>query len=75
MTAIVVNTVFLCVDNYGKDETLTNVLDIANLVFVIIFTIEMILKIVAYGFKYYWHVNWNKFDFVIVMMSLIAIDE
>lgn len=35
----------------------------------------MILKITAYGFKYYWHVNWNKFDFVIVIMSLVAINE
>lgn len=45
------------------------------MVFVIIFTFEMILKIVAYGFKYYWHVNWNKFDFIIVWMSLITISE
>jgi len=36
---------------------------------------EMILKITAHGFKYYWHVNWNKFDFIIVIMSLIAIDD
>lgn len=35
----------------------------------------MSLKITAYGFKYYWYVNWNKFDFIIVMMSLIAMDE
>ena len=35
----------------------------------------MVLKITAHGFKYYWHVNWNKFDFIIVIMSLIAIDE
>ena len=35
----------------------------------------MVLKITAYGFKYYWHVNWNKFDFIIVIMSLAAIDE
>jgi len=35
----------------------------------------MIFKITAYGFKYYWHVNWNKFDFIIVILSLIAFDE
>jgi len=50
-------------------------LDRANLSFVIFFTLEMSLKITAYGFKYYWYVNWNKFDFIIVMMSLIAMDE
>lgn len=35
----------------------------------------MILKITAHGFQYYWHVNWNKFDFIIVILSLVAIDE
>jgi hypothetical protein len=35
----------------------------------------MVLKITAHGFKYYWHVNWNKFDFIIVIMSLVAINE
>jgi len=43
--------------------------------FVVFFTFEMVLKITAHGFKYYWHVNWNKFDFIIVWMSLIAFDE
>jgi fumarate reductase subunit C len=42
--------------------------------FVVIFFIEMILKITALGFTYYWHVNWNKFDFIIVLMSLVALD-
>jgi len=35
----------------------------------------MALKITAYGFMYYWHVNWNKFDFIIVVMSLVAVNE
>lgn len=47
----------------------------ANLVFVVFFTVEMVIKITAYGWKYYWYVNWNKFDFIIVMLSLIAVDE
>ena len=75
MTAIVVNTLFLCIDYYDKPDKLAKILDTANTTFVIIFTLEMILKITAHGFRYYWHVNWNKFDCIIVIMSLIAIDE
>jgi hypothetical protein len=30
---------------------------------------------VGFGFKYYWYVNWNKFDFIIVFFSLISINE
>lgn len=75
MAAIVVNTVFLCIDYYHKGPELAKILDEANLVFVVVFTIEMVIKITAYGWKYYWYVNWNKFDFIIVMLSLIAVDE
>jgi voltage-dependent calcium channel L type alpha-1D len=75
MTAIVINTLFLCIDYYGKSDSLLYILDTANLFFVIIFTCEMALKITAYGFMYYWHVNWNKFDFIIVVMSLVAVNE
>lgn len=75
MTAIVINTLFLCIDHYHKGPDLIKTLDLANYAFVIIFTFEMIIKITAYGFRYYWHVNWNKFDFIIVIMSLVFIDE
>jgi hypothetical protein len=66
MGAIVINTVFLCIDYYQKGPELSKVL---------LYAIEMTLKIVAYGFSYYWHVNWNKFDFIIVILSLAALDE
>ena len=75
MTAIVINTVFLCIDYHGKSDELAGILENANWIFVIFFTGEMIIKLTAYGMKYYWYVNWNKFDCIIVMMSLIALDE
>jgi len=75
MTAIVINTLFLCADYYGKGEKLTEILSQANLSFVVFFAIELTLKITAYGFKYYWYVNWNKFDFIIVILSLVALEE
>lgn len=37
-----------------------------------IFLLEVVIKITAYGFTYYWHVNWNKFDFIIITMSIIV---
>lgn len=75
MTAIVVNTVFLCIDYANKPPELADVLDIANSTFVVIFALEMLLKITAHGFTYYWHVNWNKFDFIIVITSILAVNE
>ena len=75
MMAIVINTLFLCIDYHQKSAELEKSLEQANMTFVVFFTFEMILKITAHGFKYYWHVNWNKFDFIIVWMSLIAFNE
>lgn len=75
MAAIVINTLFLCIDYYGKSDELNRILEQSNNSFVVFFTLELILKITAYGFKYYWYVNWNKFDFIIVILSLVAIDE
>merc|ERR1719454_2381201 len=75
MFAILVNTLFMCIDYHQKSYELELVLLVANLVFVIFFTVEMVVKLTAYGWKYYWYVNWNKFDFIIVMFSLAAIDE
>lgn len=75
MLAIVINTVFLCMDHSGKTPELARILESANLVFVAIFALEMVFKIIGYGFKYYWYLNWNKFDFIIVIMSLIAVNE
>ena len=50
MTAIVINTGFLCIDYYGQPPVLDRVLEIANYTFVSIFTFEMILKVTAHGF-------------------------
>jgi hypothetical protein len=75
MVIIIANTIFLCLDSYGKSDAFSSILYISNISFVSFFTLEASLKIIAYGVTYYWHVNWNKFDFCIVLMSLIVIDE
>jgi hypothetical protein len=40
--------------------------------FVLIFFMEAVVKISSFGFTYYWHVNWNKFDFIVVILSLLG---
>lgn len=72
---IAFNTFFLTIDYHQKSDSLAELLVDMNVFFVIFFTAEVILKITAYGWKYYWYVAWNKFDFIIVMMSLLAVDE
>ena len=75
LLAIVLNTSFMCADRYGQSSEVEDMMNKSNYFFVGFFTIEMVLKITAYGFNYYWYVNWNKFDFIVVILSLVAVDE
>lgn len=36
----------------------------------IIFLVEMLMKIWAWGFKHYWRDGWNRMDFILVTMSI-----
>lgn len=75
MAAITLNTLFLCLDYYGKSPELDKALFESNFFFCMFFTVELLLKMLAYGFNYYWYVNWNKFDMVIVFSSLLTLDD
>ena len=44
-----------------------------DLVFIIIFTIEAVLKITGYGWYVYFASTWNKFDFFIVVAGIISL--
>ena len=46
-----------------------------NIVFVSIYSLEAALKIFAFGIRYYWLDSWNKFDFIIVIISIISLDQ
>lgn len=72
---IALNTLFLCMDYYNAPPSYSNILEIGNTIFIAIFTFEAAFKLIAHGPKFYFLENWNKFDFVIVILSLIALDE
>ena len=57
---------------YGAPADYLNVLVMFNYVFVGIFTVEAILKLLGLGPRYYFYIDWNKFDFAIVVISLLA---
>jgi len=53
------------------DTKITDVVEVINLIFAIIFTLEAALKIFALR-KHYFEEGWNNFDFIIVIGSWIA---
>uniref|UniRef100_A0A1I8GVU8 Voltage-dependent L-type calcium channel subunit alpha n=1 Tax=Macrostomum lignano TaxID=282301 RepID=A0A1I8GVU8_9PLAT len=70
---IMLNTIALAMKFEGQPETYSSVLDYFNMLFTAIFTIEFILKLVAFSFRNYFSDLWNVLDFVIVLGSYIDI--
>jgi hypothetical protein len=75
MLVIALNTLFLCLDFHGAPFGLAKTVEIGNIIFVSIFGIEAVLKLLGLGLRYYFLDTWNKFDFVIVLLSILAMDE
>ena len=71
MIIIFLNMIFMLLTYDGCHENLTNVLRIINYLFTSIFIAECVLKLFAYGIKAYFYVSWNKFDFFIIVISII----
>jgi len=67
---ILLNTFMMCLQHRGIDPTFNFILKIFDYVFVGTFVMEAFLKISANGFIVYWRNNWNKFDFVVVLISM-----
>ncbi|XP_059560204.1 sodium channel protein type 7 subunit alpha isoform X1 [Myotis daubentonii] len=67
---IILNICFLAMECYPMSETTSSVLRIGNLVFIGIFTTEMIFKIIAMHPYGYFQVGWNIYDSIIVFLGL-----
>lgn len=70
-SCIISNTIVLSLDRYPMDETQQYILDYLNLVFTLLFTIEMLIKLIGYGIKTYFNDAFNLFDCVIVVSSIV----
>ena len=68
---IIGNTITLAAYTYDQSDLQTDVLEVFNEFFTWTFLLEMILKIIGLGFHNYRKDNYNLFDAVIVIISLI----
>ncbi|NP_446325.1 voltage-dependent L-type calcium channel subunit alpha-1S [Rattus norvegicus] len=70
---IMLNTICLGMQHYNQSEQMNHISDILNVAFTIIFTLEMILKLIAFKPRGYFGDPWNVFDFLIVIGSIIDV--
>ncbi|KAJ3614950.1 hypothetical protein NHX12_018519 [Muraenolepis orangiensis] len=73
MIAILINTVSMGIEHHQQPVQLTNVLEICNIVFTSMFSLEMILKVTAFGSFNYLRNPYNVFDGTIVIISVCEI--
>jgi len=66
------NVVQMALGYEGQPASVDLFLQLTNYVFTAIFICEAVLKLTAYGFSYF-KTMWNKFDFFIVITSIIDI--
>eukprot|EP01062_Namystynia_karyoxenos_P015967 TRINITY_DN1582_c0_g3_i1.p1 TRINITY_DN1582_c0_g3~~TRINITY_DN1582_c0_g3_i1.p1 ORF type:complete len:2340 (+),score=847.86 TRINITY_DN1582_c0_g3_i1:111-7130(+) len=68
---IFINTVLLAIEHHGQPDSLTQFLDISNVVLTMVFTGEMLLKLMASGFRGYLEDRFNILDGSVVLVSLV----
>lgn len=70
---VFLNTSCVAVEHYGQPQWLTDFLFYAEYVFLVMFIIEMCLKMYALGVKTYFESSFNKFDFFVVVGSIFEV--
>eukprot|EP00659_Diplonema_papillatum_P022930 gene22930-35140_t len=68
---IMFNTGMLAAEHHNQPQTMTDINDVANVVLTQIFTLEMVLKLMASGFRGYTSDAFNVLDGCVVIMSQV----
>ncbi|XP_068589785.1 voltage-dependent L-type calcium channel subunit alpha-1D isoform X4 [Cebidichthys violaceus] len=70
---IILNTLCLAIQHHGQSHLFNYAMDILNMVFTGVFTVEMILKLIAFKPRGYVGDAWNIFDALVVFGSVVDI--
>uniref|UniRef100_A0A671XB20 Calcium voltage-gated channel subunit alpha1 H n=1 Tax=Sparus aurata TaxID=8175 RepID=A0A671XB20_SPAAU len=70
MIAILINTMSMGIEYHEQPQELTDILEISNMVFTSLFSLEMVLKMLALGLFGYIKNPYNGFDSIIVIISV-----
>ncbi|KFP75989.1 Sodium channel protein type 10 subunit alpha, partial [Acanthisitta chloris] len=74
MVCIVLNTLAMAMEYPGMPPNYQIMIYRSDKVFTLIFTVEMILKIIALDPYYYFQKKWNVFDSLVVLIGLLSFE-
>ncbi|KAJ8283882.1 hypothetical protein COCON_G00027320 [Conger conger] len=67
------NVITMAMEHYQEPERLSEALKICNYIFTLIFVLESVFKLVAFGFRRFLKDRWNQLDLAIVLLSIMGI--
>ena len=73
VSMVFVNTIIMATEHYGEPKWLNDFQDKSEIVFVSIFTIEVMLKLYGYGLSGYFSSMFNVFDLIVIGLSLLEL--
>uniref|UniRef100_A0A8C3YV15 Voltage-dependent T-type calcium channel subunit alpha-1H n=1 Tax=Catagonus wagneri TaxID=51154 RepID=A0A8C3YV15_9CETA len=68
-----VNVITMSMEHYNQPKSLDEALKYCNYVFTVVFVVEAVLKLVAFGFRRFFKDRWNQLDLAIVLLSAMGI--
>lgn len=71
MLLIWLNMVAMMVETADQSAMMNNILQKINVVFIVIFSGECLLKMISLRYHYFTN-GWNIFDFIVVILSVIG---
>lgn len=74
MSVIVMNMICMSIEHHGQPQNLTDILEYINAMFVAVFTLECMIKIIGLRL-YYFKQPWNIFDLIVVVLSILGTDR
>uniref|UniRef100_A0A8C4MFJ5 Calcium voltage-gated channel subunit alpha1 G n=1 Tax=Equus asinus asinus TaxID=83772 RepID=A0A8C4MFJ5_EQUAS len=67
------NVITMAMEHYRQPQVLDEALKICNYIFTVIFVLESVFKLVAFGFRRFFQDRWNQLDLAIVLLSIMGI--
>ncbi|CAJ1081166.1 voltage-dependent T-type calcium channel subunit alpha-1G [Xyrichtys novacula] len=67
------NVITMSMEHYQQPKELDEALKICNYIFTLIFVLESVFKLVAFGLRRFFKDKWNQLDLAIVLLSIMGI--
>ena len=70
MALILINAITIFVSGFTLEDNTRHLINLIDNSITILFVIELLIKLHRFGFVEYWQSNWNRFDMILIGLSI-----